>query len=284
MSWYDKYKPKKLDDFIFNRNLIRDLRNFTPSLTHFRLIGDYSSGRRSILNLYLKELGINKSNIFYINYENIKTCENKDKLYHFLDFKSNQKKFIVIHHISSISNKFVFELINLLKQDDAIVAIIDNEATSSDLISKYVIDFKIETFDFNRIGEYILKNEDIKYEQKDLKDIISKSSNYYDFVHYLELKFKYNNDFKNNAIDINFELIFNEKSLKKRLIEIRNIENDGFEQSKILSELMNYDYCNYNNVEYALIIGEGIEFYNNHQNEEFEIYRIICQLWQINKK
>ena len=133
MDFHKKYTPKSLDDFFFHRETIENLRKFRDSLTHFRIYSDICNiGRKRILNLYLKEIGAVKEHIFYIDYQNIKTFENKDRLFQFLDSKSSHRKFIIIEHLQSISNKFMNDLINILKQNEAIVCFIDVDNSLND--------------------------------------------------------------------------------------------------------------------------------------------------------
>lgn len=286
MDFHQKYTPKSLDDFFFHRETIENLRKFRDSLTHFRIYSDICNiGRKRILNLYLKEIGAVKEHIFYIDYQNIKTFENKDRLFQFLDSKSSYRKFIIIEHLQSISNKFMNDLINILKQNEAIVCFIDVDNSFNDTeISKYVIDFKLDTlnpYDLKEFAKHILKTENIEYDEKIVNDCIEfSSSNYYNFMFHLESNFKTNVDFSSStSISIDYDIIFNDASLKRRLLEIRKTEKLGFSKNNIMKNLMDHVYNVLNEIDYALIIGDCIDVCDKDQNNSTEIYKMICNLY-----
>lgn len=281
MNWFHKYSPKKLDDFLTNKETISNLRQFSKNLAHFKIYNENNAiGKRKIASLFIEELGI--KNVFYVN-DALKTNESRDNLYSFLDKKINDKlKVIFIENLSFISNIFTHELINLLKieQEQYIICAIDNNI-SNQIFDKYFVKFKVDVPDKHEIiniGKTILNTEQIKYTKDTLNDIYETSSNYYDFIFKLESFYKYKKQLKFDETKINFKKFFDSKySLLEKIRELRTYEAT-LTQSKIVNKFFNYNFQNLNNIKFARILGNAKETYENNQNENVEIYKAVSRI------
>ena len=128
MSWYELYRPKTLDEISSNKNVVTYLKNMIRlnKFSHFVLSGDVSSGKRTLIKIFLNTVTPNE-NTLWLNHLSLKTIDSKEKLHSFINSKTNSiHKWLIIENLHKMSSQFLFVLYNILSTTSIIVCVLES--------------------------------------------------------------------------------------------------------------------------------------------------------------
>tara|TARA_Y100000389_G_scaffold204224_1_gene255674 strand:- start:4306 stop:5187 length:882 start_codon:yes stop_codon:yes gene_type:complete len=293
MYWIKKYKPKSLDELTYNKNTVQYLKTIIEKkeFMHFVLCGPSGSGKRTLIRLFLEEV-TTPNNVMWINQSCLKTIESREKLYTFIDSKSScltcEKKWLIVENLNKMVVNFSNILFNILSSDDIYVCILETEPTNQ--VAPWCVSFNTSshtTDELVQTGINILKNEN--FENIDMQLLqrcaeISKNK-IYTFLFLIQNIF-------NNQCDISpfmspnfaYEVLLFHPSLKKRIKQLLQYEIVGYSHLDIAIHLYNYIFHESKNIEYAIIIGKSVAHLTLYEHDNYQIYALICKLWELSYK
>ena len=178
MSWYEKYRPKTLDEMSSNKNVVKYLKNMITlnKYSHFKLSGDASSGKRTLIKIFLNTVASNE-NTLWLNHLSLKTIDSKEKLHSFINSKTNSAhKWLIIENLHKMSSQFLYVLYNIMSSTQIIVCVL--ESTHHTDLSSWAITFDMQPPNedtLRDIAKNILKKEKLRYNTKLVEKCITYS-------------------------------------------------------------------------------------------------------------
>jgi len=257
MNCIKKYIPTKLTEIENNENIITDLMKINnDNLYNFIISGDYGTGKSLIKKLYLKNLNKKNIKIFELNlHEDLKRNVNiKEKMTNIL--KIVQTKILIIDNYEKLKVEEQYFLKSLIKKKKNlfIFIFINNIDNLIEHFHSLFIIFKLKKLNYNNKYQYInniLNKEGIKIDENIIKDMTSKSMNYYDLNKNITYILNYRNYDFDYKIFNNFNNFNNQKKIlkiiklcqKKEIYEIIEyidyLINDGYSINNILNFFIN---------------------------------------------
>jgi Holliday junction resolvasome RuvABC ATP-dependent DNA helicase subunit len=279
-SLLEKYKPKKLKEWIGNDLIIKNLKDFIKNYNsskkcYLTIEGPHNSGKSELTKLFFESLGYRIHQFSYENFkEKTKLLENIKQVYEYRNilnmFEQNNTRNVLIfdelealassteksilNDVISIFEKYRTKGIN--KCNHPIVFII-NENTFSKLktISKYgsKIKFKFNShIKFEKILNSILKKENINLSNEKKKELlISSKGNFVNLIKNIEFKYQYQFN------DIRLEEANVSKNNNQIIIELINNVNK-FDYYDIYTDYINSNIISNFNQNKFLILNKNL--------------------------
>lgn len=319
LSFFEKYKPKTLDEFILDDNLKLLLTTFLKiDKLNFFIYGDCGSGKTTLINIiinkyyndFLHNREIINKNIIRINTLNdcgMSFLRNEIKTFCKIPCTiPNKKKILILDDIDNINAQCQQIFRNFIDNYSHNVIFIGSCISLQKIISSIqsrIKIIKIQPINNNkleRIMENIIQHENIKIDEESKKFIINISQNSIRIlITYLEKLYLLNKSIsielcKKISTNINYDLlteytrnIFIKKHLEKSLIQIQNIIKDGYSVIDVLHE---YYYFIKNTeiledkLKYKIItvICKYISYFYSKQEHSIELSLFTNELYNLN--
>jgi|TARA_B100000427_G_scaffold289117_1_gene264639 replication-associated recombination protein RarA len=289
MSWYHIYRPKTLDEISSNKNVVSYLKNMIKlnKFSHFVLSGDASSGKRTLIKIFLNTVTPNE-NTLWLNHLSLKTIDSKEKLNSFINSKTNSAhKWLIIENLHKMSSQFLYVLYNILSSTSIVVCVL--ESTHHIDLSSWAITFDMKTpseSNLQDIAKRILKKENHRYNKK----LVNKCIEYSEgklctFLFFLQVKYQKNTDIMAfSHLPFSYEKILYHEQLKTRISELFRLESVGYSHMDIARQLFKHVCCDSSKIDYSIILGDAIEHLNHFEHDPYYLYASICKIWKIDKK
>ena len=289
MSWYLKYRPKTLDEISSNENVVGYLKNMIKlnKFSHFVLSGDASSGKRTLIKIFLNTVTPNE-NTLWLNHLSLKTIDSKEKLNSFINSKTNSAhKWLIIENLHKMSSQFLYVLYNILSSTSIVVCVL--ESTHHIDLSSWAMTFDMKTpseSNLTDIAKRILKKEKVRYNRKFVDKCIQYSEGKLcTFLFFLQVKYKTRKDITSfSHLPFSYEKILYNKNLKERITELFRLESVGYSHIDIARQLFKHVCCDSSKIDYSIILGDAIEHLNHFEHDPYYLYASICKLWKIDTK
>lgn len=288
MSWYELYRPKTLDEISSNKNVVTYLKNMIRlnKFSHFVLSGDVSSGKRTLIKIFLNTVTPNE-NTLWLNHLSLKTIDSKEKLHSFINSKTNSiHKWLIIENLHKMSSQFLFVLYNILSTTSIIVCVL--ESTHHIDLSSWAITFNMKTpseANLLDIAKKILKKENYRFNKK----VVDKCIKYSEgklctFLYFLQVKYVNKRDIMEfSHLPFSYNDILYDNSLSKRIKQLYSLENIGYSHMDIAKQLFKQVSFDSSKIDYAIILGNAIEHLNHFEHDPYYLYACICKMWKLNE-
>ena len=320
ISFFEKYKPKKFDDFILNDNLKLLLTTFLKiNSLNFFVYGDCGSGKTTLINIlihkyyedYINNKEILNKNIVYINTLNecgMNYLRNEIKTFCKIPCNiNNKKKILVIDDIDNINPQCQQIFRNFIDNYSHNVIFIGSCTNLQKIISSIQSRIKIIKIEnvtnekLTIIMNKIIKNENISVDEQSKDFLINISQNsIIILITYLEKFYLLNKPInikicKTISTNINYDVfkkytenIFITKELVNAISNINYIIKKGYSVIDILIEyyyyIKNSSLLN-ENQKYKIIkvISKYISYFYSKQDHNIELFLFTNELYNLNK-
>jgi replication factor C small subunit len=314
--WIEKYNPKKIDDIILDDIIINRINNIIKNnkLSNMIIMGMSGIGKSCVINFLSKKLlgnyykdGILKLSINEKGLDNINEILNNFSKKLLKDGNGNNiNKLIIIEEADNFTQKSQIIINNIMENFNSVkfIFICNNIDNIIENIQSKSIIFNFNYLDIlnikilNRL-KYILDNENIKYDEKSLNDLILLSKgDIRSCINYLEcIAYGYN--------EINSETIkkiYNQPEttlineiinlcLKKDFLtcidKIDILLNTGYNTNDIIMFMLEYIKITNNiseNIKIKCLDILNISYINVNENinTKLQLYNTIIKLIEIN--
>jgi len=183
--WVEKYRPKKLKDYIFDndhhrvafKSFIRD-----KSIPHLLLSGVQGSGKTSIAQILINEINVDPADTLIINASDENSVDvMRDKIKTFVSsygFGSTGFKVVVLEegdYISHSGQQVLLRLMEDYADDSRFIITANNENKLKPSLKSRCQHFKFKASDKDDIAEFVAKilvSENIDFDLDELDDYI----------------------------------------------------------------------------------------------------------------
>lgn len=265
IDFCEKYKPKKLDEFIVNDDTKKLLQLFIDcGLLNILIIGDNGTGKTTLIDVIINEYykgTDDKNNLLYINLlkeqgihhfrQNIKTfCQTnnndikKTVIIDNIDQINEQSQQIIRNNIDKYNHKtnFLLSCCNIQK-------VLDNLQSRVNIIKL----FNIDNDTLFKLSKRIVNNENINIDNISIKYLVSICNNSLRLLYsYFSKIILYNknitlDEIKNICSQISYtffdeytELWFSKKNYNKASKKLMELTNKGYSVMDILETYFHY--------------------------------------------